>query len=111
MRCGLPSHPNIHGDPIRIDLVEAPCFEPDADLAAATSILANGQNVGVLGQLSSSGFDQVLRLYESAGVVTISGSATDPSLPSFGPTVFNRTAVNDDCCPSSTISIPGTRMS
>jgi len=99
VQMAVDAHPTIHGFPIRIDLVEAPCGDPAADLAAASSIVADPRNVGVLGQLCSSGFDQVLPLYQTAGLVTITGSATDPSLPSFGPTVFNRTVVNDNCCP------------
>jgi ABC-type branched-subunit amino acid transport system substrate-binding protein len=92
-------HPAIRGFPIQINLVDAPCHDPAADVAAATSIVANSQNVGVLGQLCSFGFDQALPIYQSADLVTISGSATDPALPSFGPTVFNRVAVSDACCP------------
>jgi hypothetical protein len=55
----------------------------------------NTQNVAALGQVCSTGFDQALPVYEAAGLVTISGSATNDALPSFGPTVFNRTFVDD----------------
>src|SRR5262245_21131673 len=47
------AHPAIRGFPIQINLVDAPCGDPTADLAAATSIVSNSQNVGVLGQLCS----------------------------------------------------------
>jgi ABC-type branched-subunit amino acid transport system substrate-binding protein len=99
VQIAVEAQPAIRGFPIQINLVDAPCNDPTADVAAATSIVANSQNVAVLGQLCSSGFDQVLPLYQSADLVTITGSATDPVLPSFGPTVFDRTAVNDACCP------------
>jgi ABC-type branched-subunit amino acid transport system substrate-binding protein len=99
VQMAVEAHPAIRGFPIQINLVDAPCGDPTADVAAATSIVANSQNVGVLGQLCSTGFDQALPLYQSADLVTITGSATDPALPSFGPTVFDRTAVNDSCCP------------
>jgi ABC-type branched-subunit amino acid transport system substrate-binding protein len=99
VQMAVDAHPAIRGFPIKINTVDAPCGDPTADVAAATSIVANGQNVGVLGQLCSSGFDQALPIYQSADVVTITGSATAPGLSSFGPTVFNRTAVNDTCCP------------
>jgi ABC-type branched-subunit amino acid transport system substrate-binding protein len=99
VQMAVEAHPAIRGFPIQINLVDAPCGDPTADAAAATSIVSNGQNVGVLGQLCSFGFDQALPVYQSADVVTITGSATDPALPSFAPTVFNRTAVNDTCCP------------
>jgi len=49
----------------------------------------------VLGQFCSGGFDESLAVYEAADVVVVSGSATAPTLPPFGPTVFNRTAVAD----------------
>jgi ABC-type branched-subunit amino acid transport system substrate-binding protein len=89
------AHPAIRGFPIEISVVDAPCGDPAADAAAAMSIVAHPQNVGVLGQLCSFGFDQALPIYEAAGVVTITSSATNDALPSFAPTVFNRTAVDD----------------
>jgi hypothetical protein len=73
----------------------APCGDAPADVAAATTIAANRQNVAVLGQACSSGFDQTLPIYEAAWIVTISGSATNDPLPSYGPTVFDRTVVRD----------------
>jgi hypothetical protein len=99
VQMAVEAHPAVRGFPIQINLVDAPSGDPAADVAAATSIVANSQNVGVLGQLCSTGFDQALPIYQSADIVTITGSATDPALPSFGPTVFDRTAVNDSCCP------------
>jgi ABC-type branched-subunit amino acid transport system substrate-binding protein len=99
VQMAVDARPVVRGFPIHVNLVDAPCGDSSADVAAANSIVANGQNLGVLGQLCSSGFDQPLAVYQTAGLVTISGSATDPSLPSFGPTIFDRTAVNDSCCP------------
>ena len=89
------ARPTVHGFPIRLNVVNAPCGDPAADVAAATSIVANTQNVGVLGQFCSSGFKQALPVYQAAGVVVVSGSATSDALPSFGPTVFDRTAASD----------------
>src|SRR2546427_508840 len=37
--------------------------------------------------------------YQAAGIVTLSGSATSPILPSMGPDVFNDVAIKDACCP------------
>jgi ABC-type branched-subunit amino acid transport system substrate-binding protein len=90
------AHPAVRGFPIQINLVSASCGDPVADVAAATSITANLQNVAVLGQFCSYGFDQALPIYQSAGIVTISGSATNDALPWFGPTVFDRTTVDDE---------------
>ena len=59
-------------------------------------IVDNTQNAAVLGHICSAGFAGALQIYESAGIVTISGSASFSSLPGFGPTVFNRTHVVSD---------------
>jgi ABC-type branched-subunit amino acid transport system substrate-binding protein len=72
---------------------DANCFGTDA--AAASAIVANTQILGVIGHACSSGLTAALPIYEAAGVVTISGSATADSLPTLGPTIFNRTAVSD----------------
>jgi ABC-type branched-subunit amino acid transport system substrate-binding protein len=90
------AHPAIRGFPIHVNVVSAPCGDAAGDVAAATRITSNLQNVGVLGQFCSSGFDQALPIYQRAGLVTISGSATNDDLPSFAPAVFNRTVVDDD---------------
>jgi len=96
IRMAVQAHPAIRGFAIQVNLVSAPCGDPAADVAAATSITANLQNVGVLGQFCSSGFDQALPIYQNAGIVTVTGSATNDDLPSFAPTVFDRTTVDDD---------------
>jgi ABC-type branched-subunit amino acid transport system substrate-binding protein len=93
VRLAIVAHPEVDGFPIHVNVVEAPCADPAGDVAAAQSIVTNPQNVGVLGQFCSGGFGQALAVYQAAGVVVISGSATDDSLPPFGPTVFNRTIV------------------
>jgi ABC-type branched-subunit amino acid transport system substrate-binding protein len=94
VRMAVEVQKSVRGFPIRINVVDAPCSET-AGAAAATSIVANTQNVAVLGHVCSAGFDAALPVYEAAGVVTISGSATADSLPALGPSVFNRTAVSD----------------
>jgi ABC-type branched-subunit amino acid transport system substrate-binding protein len=86
---------------IRINTFAAPtCGEPvTAGTAAATAaarIAANLQNVAVLGPICSFGFAQALTIYQRARLVTLSGSATNASLPAPGLTVFDRTVVSDD---------------
>jgi hypothetical protein len=95
------NHPAVLGFPIRINTVNAPtCGSPPNTVSAATTaayrISANLQNVAVLGQVCSHGFAQALAIYQKAGIVVISGSATNPSLPAAGPTVFDRTIVDDN---------------
>ena len=99
VKMAVDAHPAIRGFPIQINLVNAPCGDPTADLAAATSIVANTQNVAVLGHFCSTGDAVALPVYQTADLVTISGSTTDPSLPLFGSDVFNSVAVPDGCCP------------
>jgi ABC-type branched-subunit amino acid transport system substrate-binding protein len=95
------AHPSLRGFPIEINPVNAQtCGDPATAgavaTAAASSVTANLQNVAVLGQVCSFGFAQALAIYEQAGVVTLSGSATNPTLPSAAPTVFDRTTLDDN---------------
>ena len=89
----IEAHPTIRGFPIQVNVVETTCGGDNSSVAAA--IVANKQNTAVLGHLCSAGFASALPVYEAAGVVTISGSATRDDLPALGPNVFNRTAVRD----------------
>jgi hypothetical protein len=97
----LGNHPAVDGFPISIDTVDVrTCGQLPGTLAAATTgayrITSNLQNVAVLGQVCSQGFAQALRIYETADVVVLTGSATSPALPVAGPDVFNRTVVDDN---------------
>ena len=101
IKMALDNHPAVLGFPIRTNTVNAPtCGSPPNAVAAATTaaygIAANLQNVAVLGQVCSHGFAQALAIYQKAGIVVISGSATNTALPAAGPTVFNRTIVDDN---------------
>jgi ABC-type branched-subunit amino acid transport system substrate-binding protein len=101
IQMAVDNHGGVLGFPIRINAVDAPtCGNPPnaASLAttAAYKIAANLQNVAVLGQICSHGFAQALAIYQKAGIVVVSGSATNPALPAAGPTVFDRTIVDDN---------------
>jgi ABC-type branched-subunit amino acid transport system substrate-binding protein len=96
VQMALEAEPKVRGFDVQLNVVDAPCGEPAADGAAATAIVANPQNVAVLGQLCSNGFEAALPIYEAAGLTVITGSATRPGLSAFGPSVFNRTIVDDD---------------
>ena len=93
IQLAIEAHPAIRGFPIRVNVIESTCFGDNASTAAA--IVANHRNAAVIGHLCSSGFVSALPVYEAAGLVTISGSATGDTLPALAPTVFNRTAVRD----------------
>jgi len=100
VQMAVDAEPDVRGFPVRVNVVNAAtCGNPPtaaaAAVGAANAITADRQNVAVLGQVCSFGFAQALPIYESAGVVTITGSATSPSLPAAAPTVFDRTTVDD----------------
>jgi ABC-type branched-subunit amino acid transport system substrate-binding protein len=90
----IEQHPTIRGFPVQANNVETSCGGDNT--SSATAIVGNTQNTAVLGNICSAGMVSALPIYEAAGVVTISGSATASSLPPLGPTVFNRTAVVSD---------------
>jgi ABC-type branched-subunit amino acid transport system substrate-binding protein len=65
-------------------------------MTTAYRFTANLQNVAVLGQVCSFGFARALPIYENAGLLVVTGSATNDALPSSGRMVFDRTVVDDD---------------
>ena len=99
LEMAIEAHPTVRGFPIQVDEYDPPCFggsDPEAaNVAAATTIAVDTRNVVVIGQVCSNGFRAALPVYERAGIATISGSATSADLPTYGPTVFNRTTVPD----------------
>ncbi len=99
VQMAVEAQPAIRGFPIQINVVNTPCGDSTADLTAAASIVANARNAAVLGPFCSTADAVALPLFEPADLVTISGSTTDPSLPNYGPSVFNSVAVPDGCCP------------
>jgi ABC-type branched-subunit amino acid transport system substrate-binding protein len=94
IQMAIEQHPMIRGFPVQVNDVETDCFG-DTTLSA-TAIVSNTQNTAVLGNICSDGMVSALQIYEAAGVVTISGSASASFLPPLGPTVFNRTIVVSD---------------
>src|SRR5262245_49801710 len=94
IQMAIQQHPFIRGFPVRVNDVETSCGGDNT--SSATAIVSNTQNTAVLGNMCSFGMVSALPIYQAAGVVTISGSATGSFLPALGPTVFNRTAVVSD---------------
>ena len=94
IQMAIEQHPTIRGFPIQVNDVETLC-EGD-NTQSATAIVDNKQNTAVLGNLCSAGSESALPIYEAAGVVTISGSASRSDLPSLAPAVFDRTIVVSD---------------
>ena len=97
-------HPRIRGFKVLLNDFDGPCGGkvgdtrdiPSLNAAVATAVVENAQNVAVIGHMCSLGDRAALPTYETAGVVTLSGSATDPLNPTLGPHVFNSVDVPDD---------------
>jgi ABC-type branched-subunit amino acid transport system substrate-binding protein len=106
VQMAVEAHPAVRGFPIQIDVVNMPCGNATADLAAATSIVASAQNVAVLGPFCSTADAVALPIFQAADLVTLSGSTTNPFLPPLGPDVFNSVDVSDSCCPYVDLSDP-----
>ena len=104
IQMAIERHPRIRGFKVQLNDFDGPCGGKVGDLrdipslnaAVATAVVQNPQNVAVIGHMCSTGEQAALPTYEQAGVVTLSGSATNPSNPAFGPHVFNSVDVPDD---------------
>ena len=100
VQLAVEKHSRIKGFAVHLNPLNGPCGPDDGlNLAAANQVVANPQNVAVIGHFCSPHFKEALPVYQTAGVVTISGSVTGAMVPSFGPDVFNSVAVSDACCP------------
>ncbi|MCH7835774.1 MAG: hypothetical protein IH864_02810 [Chloroflexi bacterium] len=94
VQMAIEDHGDIQGFSVQQNNFDGEC-DSTAGEAAAKAVVRNPKNVGVIGHLCSGSYRGGLPIYESAGVVTISGSATAPTsfLSPLGPTVFNRTVI------------------
>jgi ABC-type branched-subunit amino acid transport system substrate-binding protein len=98
VQMAIERHPEIRGFAIQVNSFSALCDGGSAvslaqNTATASAVVGNTQNVAVLGHFCSPEAPAWLPIYEAAGVATINGSTTGPTLPALGPTVFNATAV------------------
>lgn len=84
----------IHGFSVQLNDFDPGCNAVTAATVAAT-IVANTQHVGVVGPLCSADVMGAAPVFESAGLVMVSGSATIAGIALMGPHVFNRTVIAD----------------
>src|SRR3990170_393434 len=84
----------INGFDFQRNDYDAGCSEGEGDTAGA-AIVANPQNVGVIGPFCSISTRGAAPHFETALVPMISHSNTMPDLYPYGPTVFNRMVVID----------------
>jgi hypothetical protein len=85
--------------PIRGFAVQRHDYDSACDETAgentANDIVANGQNVGVIGPIVSISTIGAAPVFEANGIVMISPSNTRSDLGPYGPNVFNRVVVED----------------
>lgn len=70
--------------------------QPAAAAVAAEKLAADGSVVGVIGPMNSGAVNAALPVYEKAGLVIISQSATNPTLTEGGYRVMHRVCPRDD---------------
>jgi len=94
----------INGFSVTAQSYDSGC-DPATGESAANTVISDTRNVGVIGHTCSGSYMAGLPIYEAAGLVSISGSSTVPTVPGFGPSVFNRTSP-DDLVNNSEIWVP-----
>jgi len=90
----LADHGSIKGFDLQKNHYNAGCDEISGQ-NAANDIVANVQNVGVIGPLCSISTQGAASIFEANGIVMISHSNTGPGLPNLGPNIFNRMVLED----------------
>lgn len=100
VQLAVAKQPKIKGFSVKLKRFNGPCG-PDAgvNVNSANQVVASMQNVAVIGHFCSDHMSEVLPIYQSAGIATLSGSASNPLLADLGTTVFNSVVVSDGCCP------------
>jgi len=68
---------------------------PEQGAAVANKLAADSQIIGVDGHTFSGSTEVAIPIYEDAGIVMISPSATNPPLTELGSQIFNRVAFTD----------------
>ena len=79
VQMAVDDHGPVLGFAVQLNDFDGPCGGDvsAAHVAAATAVVANQQNLGVIGHYCSGGDAAALPIYEQAGVVAISGSTTE----------------------------------
>lgn len=90
----IDDHGPIQGFDVNLTPFDDPCNQ-SAGAALGQAIAANPQIVGLIGPMCSVTSRTAVPELETAGVVVISMSNTQPNLYPYGPTVYNRVVTND----------------
>lgn len=94
VQMAIDDHGTIQGFSVQQNQYDAGCDSQTGE-DAANAIIANAQNAGVVGPFCSVSTEGALPILEDVSMVMISFGNTRPSLPSLGPTMFNRVVVTD----------------
>jgi branched-chain amino acid transport system substrate-binding protein len=87
-------HPTVKGFEIEL-LKEDTQGSPEQGAAVANKLAADPQVVAVDGHSFSGSTEVAIPIYDEAGIVMMSASATNPTLTEMGSQVFNRVAFTD----------------
>ncbi len=88
------NHPQIHGFEVEL-VVEDTQGTPEQGAAVANKLASDSRVVAVDGHTFSGATEVAIPIYEKAGIVMVSPSATNPELTDLGSPVFNRVAFTD----------------
>ncbi|OGO06743.1 MAG: hypothetical protein A2Y73_08470 [Chloroflexi bacterium RBG_13_56_8] len=91
----LKENPDVEGFEIEM-VVEDTQGTPEQGAAVANKLAADPKVVAVDGHTFSGSTEVAIPVYEGAGIVMMSPSATTPSLTRLGSKVFNRVAFHDE---------------
>ncbi len=94
LQMAIDDHGPIAGFDIQFAEFDSACDFASGE-QAALQVVADPSIVGVIGHVCSSSVKGGAPIYEEAGLVTLSGSATMHTVPAYGPTVFSRTIFSD----------------
>jgi len=87
--------PEIKGFKVEL-LKEDTQGSPEQGAAVANKLAADPQVVAISGHTFSGSTEAAIPIYEKAGIVMVSASATNPPLTKLGSQVFNRVCFTDD---------------
>lgn len=90
----LQKNPDVEGWDIEV-VIEDTQGTPEQGAAVANKLSADAQIVGVVGHTFSGSTEVAIPIYDDAGVVMVSPSATNPTLVDIGSGVFNRVCFTD----------------
>jgi branched-chain amino acid transport system substrate-binding protein len=87
-------HPTVKGFEIEL-VIEDTQGTPEQGAAVANKLAADPQVVAIDGHSFSGSTEVAIPIYDEAGIVMMSASATNPTLAELGSAVFNRVAFTD----------------